>query len=98
MSGADQGLTRGDGDVSTADLSTLMRWQNRLSLQLVWAAAAERGWKIVAFVHTHPQYGPEMSPRDLRCFERDSLPWIIIGTPTMVLRQRTYVSGTAIDR
>jgi proteasome lid subunit RPN8/RPN11 len=58
--------------------------------EVVRAAAAQRGWTIVAFLHTHPQDEPEMSPRDASTFERDKLPWIIVGTPTVVPRQRGY--------
>lgn len=53
-------------------------------------AANERGWEIVAFVHTHPTDPPDMSSRDARCFLRDTVPWIIIGTPTSTPSQRTY--------
>jgi proteasome lid subunit RPN8/RPN11 len=61
----------------------------------VRAAAAQRGWQIVAFLHTHPHHAPDMSPRDLRCFESDTLPWIIIGTPVSDPAQRTYIHGSA---
>ncbi|MFS8087121.1 MAG: Mov34/MPN/PAD-1 family protein [Acidobacteriota bacterium] len=54
-------------------------------------AARQRGWQIVAFLHTHPSHSPDMSSRDALCFERDTLPWIIIGTPTSDPCQRTYV-------
>ncbi len=53
-------------------------------------ATAERGWKIVAFWHTHPDDSPEMSARDARSFAKDNMPWIIIGTPTTDPQQRTY--------
>lgn len=56
-------------------------------------AAAERGWKIVAFWHTHPDDSPEMSARDARSFAHDNVPWIIIGTPTTDPQQRTYILG-----
>lgn len=55
-------------------------------------AAGQRGWKIVAFVHTHPQHPPELSPRDARSFARDTVAWIIVGTPTSSPCQRTYPS------
>jgi len=61
----------------------------------VRAAAKQRGWQIIAFLHTHPNHAPDMSSRDARCFERDTLPWIIIGTPTSNPCQRTYVSDRA---
>jgi len=53
-------------------------------------AASQRGWKIVAFVHTHPQHTAELSPRDARSFVRDTVAWIIVGTPTSRPHQRTY--------
>lgn len=53
-------------------------------------AAAQRGWQIVAFLHTHPHHAPAMSQRDARAFERDTLPWIIVGTPTTSPQQRGY--------
>lgn len=58
--------------------------------QIVSAAAAQRGWTILAFVHTHPHHPPEMSPRDTRYFDRDTLPWIIVATSTRVPRQHTF--------
>jgi proteasome lid subunit RPN8/RPN11 len=63
---------------------------SRSEEEVVRRAAAQRGWEIVAFVHTHPRDTPEMSPRDARGFERDTLPWIIVGTPTVFPRQRAY--------
>jgi proteasome lid subunit RPN8/RPN11 len=69
---------------------------SRSEEQVVRAATTQRGWKIVAFLHTHPHHGPEMSPRDGRCFERDTLPWIIIGTPTSIPCQRSYLPATAL--
>lgn len=63
---------------------------SRSEEQVVRAAAAQRGWEVVAFLHTHPHHAPEMSPSDARCFQRDTLPWVIIGTPTAGPRQRTY--------
>ena len=53
--------------------------------------AHQRGWTIAAFVHTHPSDPPDLSPRDSRWFERDKLPWIIVGTPTTKPSQRTFV-------
>jgi proteasome lid subunit RPN8/RPN11 len=61
------------------------------------AAADERGWKIVAFLHTHPEDGADMSPRDALCFERDTLPWIIVGTPTSTPCQRAYLRRCCPD-
>lgn len=58
-------------------------------------AARQRGWEIVAFVHTHPQHAPELSPRDARSFARDTVAWIIVGTPTSSARQRTYLPRVA---
>ena len=63
---------------------------SRSEEDVVRAAAARRGWKIVAFLHTHPHHSPEMSPRDARCFALDTLPWIIVGTPTAAPQQRAY--------
>jgi proteasome lid subunit RPN8/RPN11 len=57
---------------------------------VVRVAAAQRGWEIVAFLHTHPHHAPEMSQRDARAFERDTLPWIIVGTPATSPQQRSY--------
>lgn len=57
---------------------------------VVRSAAAQRDWEVVAFVHTHPHHAPEMSPRDARCFERDALPWVIVGTLTAHPYQRVY--------
>jgi proteasome lid subunit RPN8/RPN11 len=57
---------------------------------LAWKAATHCGWEILAFIHTHPHHSPDMSPRDKRSFDRDKLPWIIIGTPTSDPTQRTY--------
>lgn len=62
----------------------------RAEEQIVCAAAAQRGWTIVAFVHTHPHHPPDMSPRDARCFARDTLPWIIVETSTRLPCQRTF--------
>jgi proteasome lid subunit RPN8/RPN11 len=64
---------------------------SRTEEQIARTVAAEQGWKIVAFVHTHPQYAPEMSPRDARTFKRDTLPWIIIATQASDPAQRTYI-------
>jgi proteasome lid subunit RPN8/RPN11 len=64
--------------------------------QIAAAAAEQRGWTIVAFVHTHPHDPPEMSPRDLRSFERDTLPWIIVGTSTRFPRQRSYTRPAGV--
>ncbi len=57
--------------------------------ELVRAAARQRGWKIFAFLHTHPRHAPEMSSRDALAFDRDTLPWIIVAT-SPPLRQRAY--------
>jgi proteasome lid subunit RPN8/RPN11 len=57
---------------------------------VVRAAAAQRGWAIAAFLHTHPHHGPAMSHDDARAFERDRLPWIIVGTPTTSPQQQSY--------
>jgi proteasome lid subunit RPN8/RPN11 len=57
---------------------------------VVRVAAAQRGWEIVAFLHTHPHHAPEMSQRDAIAFERDTVPWIIVGTPTTSPQQRSY--------
>ena len=61
-------------------------------IEIARAAADQRQWQIVAFVHTHPDDPADMSYRDARCFHRDTLPWIIIGTPTSKACQRTYFS------
>ena len=66
--------------------------------EIVRAAAAQRGWKIVAFLHTHPHHGPEMSPRDGCAFDRDTLPWIIVGTSTTLPRQRAYARRSTSGR
>jgi proteasome lid subunit RPN8/RPN11 len=58
--------------------------------EAVSLAVAERGWQIVAFLHTHPEGVADMSPRDAQCFMRDSLPWIIVATLGGRLSQRTY--------
>jgi proteasome lid subunit RPN8/RPN11 len=65
---------------------------------VVRKAAEQRGWEIVAFLHTHPDDSPAMSARDAQCFARESLPWIIIGTPTGQPSQRTYLPALAIDQ
>jgi proteasome lid subunit RPN8/RPN11 len=52
--------------------------------------AEQRGWRILAFVHTHLGFGPEMSEHDMRAFRRDSLPWIIVTVEGVHTRQRTY--------
>jgi proteasome lid subunit RPN8/RPN11 len=51
---------------------------------VVRAAAAQLGWEIVAFLHTHPLHAPAMSHSDARAFER------IVGTPTTSPQQRGY--------
>jgi proteasome lid subunit RPN8/RPN11 len=58
--------------------------------ELARGAAEERGWKITAFFHTHPHDGPEMTELDMRSFAKDTLPWIIVGTPIREPRQRLY--------
>lgn len=63
---------------------------SRSESRLVRAAAAQRGWGIVAFVHTHPYHPPALSARDAQCFERDDLPWIIVGNAASDPVQRTY--------
>lgn len=62
-------------------------------LDIAHAAAAERGWAVAAFVHTHPHHPPEMSARDSRAFASGTLPWIIVGTPLSGGVQRTFVRG-----
>ena len=57
---------------------------------VAYAAAQQRHWTVVAFIHTHPHHGPEMSARDARCFARDTLPWIIVGAPWSGPQQRAY--------
>jgi proteasome lid subunit RPN8/RPN11 len=63
---------------------------SRSEEEVMRVAAAQRGWEIVAFLHTHPRHGPEMSVRDASSFARDTLPWIIIGTPVTSPDQRAY--------
>ena len=55
------------------------------------SAARQRDWTIIAFVHTHPNDPPDLSTSDTRWFARDTLPWIIVGTPTTHPSQRTFV-------
>lgn len=66
-------------EISTADES------------IAKTVASQRDWRIIAFVHTHPSDPPDMSARDTRWFARDTLPWIIVGTPTTNPSQRTFV-------
>ena len=66
--------------------------------EVVRTAAQQREWKILAFVHTHPHDAPDMSARDVGCFERDTLPWIIIGTPLSAPHQRTYWPAASWER
>lgn len=68
---------------------------SRSEEEVMRAAATQRGWEIVAFLHTHPHHTPEMSPHDARCFRRDTLPWIIVGTPMAVPCQRAYARPAA---
>jgi proteasome lid subunit RPN8/RPN11 len=70
---------------------------SRSEEEVARAAARERGWEIVAFVHTHPDHAPKMSAHDTRCFERDTFPWIIVGTPLSGPSQCVY-SRAAGDR
>ena len=63
---------------------------SRSDSDAVRAAAARLGLKIVAFVHTHPYHGPDMSPRDAQSFNCDTLPWIIVGDVVTLPRQRAY--------
>ncbi len=77
---------------------------SRVEEQIARSVAAEKGWKIVAFVHSHPHHAPDMSSRDTRTFERDTLPWIIIATTASYPAQRTFIrdiarisDGLAID-
>jgi proteasome lid subunit RPN8/RPN11 len=64
---------------------------SRAEERVARAAAVERGWRIVAFVHAHPDHGPEMSVRDAISFDRDTLPWIIVGGAASGPRQQTYL-------
>lgn len=61
------------------------------------SAASQRDWKIIAFVHTHPSDSPDMSARDARWFARDTLPWIIVGTPVTNPSQRTFVQNLSFN-
>ena len=70
---------------------------SRSEEEVMRAAAAQRGWEIIAFLHTHPHHAPEMSPRDAWCFARDTLPWIIVGTPLTLPNQRAYARPTPSD-
>lgn len=66
---------------------------SRVEEHIARSVAAEKGWEIVAFVHSHPHHAPDMSPRDARTFERDTLPWIIVATTVSYPAQRTYIRG-----
>jgi len=68
---------------------------SRSDSDAVRAAATRLGLKIVAFVHTHPHHGPDMSPRDAQSFDRDTLPWIIVGDVATLPRQRAYARPLA---
>ena len=59
------------------------------------SAASQRDWRIIAFVHTHPSDPPDLSARDTCWFVRDTLPWIIVGTPITNPSQRTFVQNAA---
>ena len=61
------------------------------------SAASQRDWRIIAFVHTHPSDPPDMSARDTRWFARDTLPWIIVGTPITNPSQRTFVQNVCAE-
>jgi proteasome lid subunit RPN8/RPN11 len=60
------------------------------------SVASQRDWTIIAFVHTHPSDLPDMSARDTRWFARDTLPWIIVGTPITNPSQRTFLQNAAL--
>jgi proteasome lid subunit RPN8/RPN11 len=64
---------------------------SRAEEEVLRAAITERRWRLVAFLHTHPDDAPDMSSRDRRCFEADTLPWIIVGTPLTNPCARTFM-------
>jgi proteasome lid subunit RPN8/RPN11 len=57
---------------------------------LVGRVLRQRGWSVLAFVHTHLWADPEMSDPDAWSFAHDSLPWVIVMIRGGRVEQRTF--------